>query len=143
MKKLTKLFAALFGIIAVSAIIIFALAFCQQEPESNGNNPELPAYLQNTTWINKHNDKVAFDAAAITITTDDGEYTYAFKEAQYIEQQDRIRGQEVKIEFYAGTKTERTAITTKLVQAWSAPRMDTTNNDMKKTSTMKSLTAGW
>jgi len=107
MKIFIKNIFSLFGIIALLAIMAFTLISCPgaDEIDNTGNtnnsntvnnntdntsnpDPELPNYLQYTTWKNKNDDTVTFSATTIKIKVTSGEYTYTFKESQYIQEMD-------------------------------------------------------
>jgi hypothetical protein len=88
MKNLTKHLTSLFGIIALSAIMVFFVT-CQQEPETEKKpDPKIPSEFQNTTWQNKNGDTLTFSETTIKIKVSSGEYTYTLKESVYIKEQD-------------------------------------------------------
>jgi hypothetical protein len=74
MKKIINL--RRIGILALAAVLIFALFGCGDSDEGGNpdkpNNPNLPTELQNTNWIHTGGDKVQFGTNTVTVIPTSG-----------------------------------------------------------------------
>ena len=75
MNTLTKRIFSLFGIILISAVMIFSFVSCQTDDDL-GNNPggkEIPADLQGTEWTHTSGEKISFTKDSVTLTLSGGQ----------------------------------------------------------------------
>jgi hypothetical protein len=72
MKTLARQLSSFSGIILLAAVMVFSFASCQNEPDP-GNDPQIPAALQNTEWQNQGGDTVSFTKDSVTITPASGQ----------------------------------------------------------------------
>jgi hypothetical protein len=80
MKTKIKLFSALFGIIALSAVMVFLPVSCSNDPEDSPPAKEIPAELRNTTWSHTDGTTLELSKDKVTITKANGSSaTYSFK----------------------------------------------------------------
>jgi len=87
MKKVNKLFTALFGIIAVTAVMVCFFTACSSgggddpihnSPDNNGAT--IPTEYQNTTWTHTDGTKLELTTDKVIITLPDGsKTTYPYK----------------------------------------------------------------
>jgi len=83
MKNVTKLFTILFGIIAISAVMIMSFTACQNEPE---DDPEIPKELRGTTWLHRDGDSVSFTKDTATVKPQGGsEQTFTLKDIEVLD----------------------------------------------------------
>jgi hypothetical protein len=86
MKTLSKQSPTLFGIILLAAVMVFSFASCQNEPDP-GNDPQIPAALQNTEWTHTSGDKISLTKDSVTITPNNGQaQTFKLKDTSSISQ---------------------------------------------------------
>jgi hypothetical protein len=86
MKTKINLFSALFGIIALSAIIVFLPVSCSNDPEDPPPAKEIPAELRNTTWV-KDGDSVTFTKTTVKVKPANGsEQTFTLKNSVTVEE---------------------------------------------------------
>jgi hypothetical protein len=87
MKNLIKHLTSLFGIIALSAIIVCSFASCKDEPEDSGPSASIPEELRGTTWVHRDGDSVSFTKSKATVKPQNGsEQTFTIKDISSIDQ---------------------------------------------------------
>jgi hypothetical protein len=88
MKKTSRLSLSLFGIIAVSAMIVCAFAACNDGGGGGGGSgkPVIPQKYKNTSWENTNGTTLTLGTDKITITFIDGTTgTYPYKDTNTID----------------------------------------------------------
>ncbi|MDR2718410.1 MAG: hypothetical protein LBB89_10185 [Treponema sp.] len=95
MKNLTKLFTTLFGIIAVSAIMVYSFVSCGGGDSGGGGDPppKIPAAYQNTTWEHPSGAKIEIKTDKVTVTVDGNSTSYDFEKSY----NDEITGKPVLV----------------------------------------------
>ena len=63
---------SLFGIIAITVVMVFSLASCQNDPDP-GKDPEIISDLQGTTWADANGNELAFTKTGVTVKTASGQ----------------------------------------------------------------------